>query len=93
MPGLAQRSVALYLAATAIAVAFLLMLTPLFHDGSSEYLAWQVLNWFMAVGVDVARRDIGVDGAGLLVPREVARRHFHGRTLRLSQCPSSHGRA
>ena len=51
--GLAQRSVALYLAATAIAVAFLLMLTPLFHDGSPEYPAWKVLNWFMAAGVGV----------------------------------------
>ncbi len=53
MPGLGQRSLALYLAATAIAVAFLLMLTPLFHDGSPEYPAWKVLNWFMAAGVAV----------------------------------------
>lgn len=50
---LAQRGVALYLAATALAVAFLLMLTPVFHDGSPEYPAWQVLNWFMAAGVVV----------------------------------------
>ena len=53
MPVLGQRSLALYLAATAIAVAFLLMLTPLFHDGSPEYPAWKVLNWFMAAGVAV----------------------------------------
>ncbi len=42
---------ALYLVATALAVALLLVLTPVFHDGSPEYPAWKVLNWFMAVGV------------------------------------------
>ncbi len=50
-PALARRAVALYLAATALAVALLLVLTPVFHDGSSEYPAWEVLNWFMAAGV------------------------------------------
>ena len=40
-----------YLMATALAVALALALTPVFHDGSPEYPAWQVLNWFMAAGV------------------------------------------
>ena len=53
IPQPARRGVALYLAATAIAVALLLMLTPIFHDGSPEYPAWEVLNWFMAAGVVV----------------------------------------
>ena len=51
MVALARRGAALYLVATAIAVALLLMLTPVFHDGSPEYPAWEVLNWFMAAGV------------------------------------------
>lgn len=50
-PTVARRGTALYLAATALAVALLLMLTPVFHDGSPDYPAWQVLNWFMAAGV------------------------------------------
>ena len=37
-----------------IAVAVLLMVTPLFHDGSPEYPAWQALNWVMAVMTAVA---------------------------------------
>ncbi len=53
IPQPARRGVALYLAATAIAVALLLMLTPIFHDGSPDYPAWKVLNWFMAAGVVV----------------------------------------
>jgi len=50
-PAAARRGAALYLATTALAVALLLMLTPVFHDGSPDYPAWQVLNWFMAAGV------------------------------------------
>ena len=51
--GMAKRALTLYLIAVAIAVAFALMLTPVFHDGSPEYPAWRVLNWFMAAGVVV----------------------------------------
>lgn len=50
-PTAVRRGAALYLATTAFAVALLLMLTPVFHDGSPDYPAWQVLNWFMAAGV------------------------------------------
>ena len=48
---LVKRTLAAYLLATAVAVALVLILTPVFHDGSPEYPVWRVLNWFMAVGV------------------------------------------
>ena len=37
-----------------IAVMVLLMVTPLFHDGSPDYPAWRALNYVMAVGVVVS---------------------------------------
>ena len=40
-----------YLLLTAIAVALLLMITPLIHDGSPEYPYWTIMNYFMALGV------------------------------------------
>ena len=40
-----------YLLLTAIAVALLLMITPLIHDGSPEYPNWTIMNYFMALGV------------------------------------------
>ena len=48
---LVKRILAAFLVATGIAVAALLIATPLFHDGSPDYPTWKVLNWFMAVGV------------------------------------------
>ena len=48
---LVKRTLAAYLLATAVAVALVFILTPVFHDGSPEYPVWRVLNWFMAVGV------------------------------------------
>ncbi len=48
---LVKRILAVFLVATGIAVAALLIATPLFHDGSPDYPAWNVLNWFMAAGV------------------------------------------
>ena len=50
----AKRFLAVYLAATAGAVAFNLLLTPVYHDGSPEYPVWRILNWFMAAGVAVS---------------------------------------
>ena len=47
------RILAVYLVVTALAAAVLLIVTPLTHDGSPEYPLWQILNWFMAVGVVV----------------------------------------
>ena len=49
-----KRILAAYLIVTAIAAAILLIVTPLYHDGSPEYPHWQILNWFMAIGVVVA---------------------------------------
>lgn len=46
-----NKAVAVYLMLTALAVAVLLMVTPLIHDGSDSYPNWEILNWFMAVGV------------------------------------------
>ncbi|MDE2801524.1 MAG: hypothetical protein OXK21_01410 [Chloroflexota bacterium] len=46
-----NKLVAVYLILTALAVAVLLMITPLIHDGSDSYPLWEILNYFMAVGV------------------------------------------
>ena len=51
---IAKRIVAALLMLSAIAVGLLLMLTPVFHDGSADYPAWKILNWFMAVGVIIS---------------------------------------
>ena len=46
-----NKAVAVYLLLTALAVAVLLMVTPLIHDGSDSYPIWEILNYFMAAGV------------------------------------------
>ncbi|MDE2901058.1 MAG: hypothetical protein OXN15_08570 [Chloroflexota bacterium] len=46
-----NKLVAVYLILTALAVAALLIITPLIHDGSDSYPLWEILNYFMAVGV------------------------------------------
>ena len=48
-----KRILGVFLVATGIAAAVLLMATPLIHDGSADYPLWKILNWFMAVGVVV----------------------------------------
>ena len=48
---LVKRVLAVFLVATGIAAAALLITTPLFHDGSPDYPVWKILNWFMAAGV------------------------------------------
>ena len=45
-----KRIVALYLALTALAVFFNLILTPVYHDGSPDYPVWEIINYFMAAG-------------------------------------------
>lgn len=45
---LVRRALAVLLVGTAAAVAVNLALTPLYHDGSSTYPVWEVINWFMA---------------------------------------------
>ena len=50
---MAKRILGVFLVATGLAAAVLLMATPLFHDGSADYPLWKILNWFMAAGVVV----------------------------------------
>lgn len=69
---LMKRALAVLLVGTAAAVAVNLALTPLYHDGSSSYPVWEVINWFMAPSAIVvlvvsylrrrstAGRDVGV---------------------------------
>ena len=45
-----KRIAALYLALTALAVFFNLILTPVYHDGSPDYPVWEIINYFMAAG-------------------------------------------
>ena len=40
-----------YIVALAIAVGVHFVVTPLYHDGSSSYPVWNVLNWFWAVAL------------------------------------------
>lgn len=49
-----KRIIAIYLALTALAVFFNFILTPVYHDGSSEYPIWEIINYFMAAGVLLA---------------------------------------
>ena len=49
-----NKAVAVYLMLTALAVAVLFMITPLIHDGGDDYPIWEILNYFMVVGVLVA---------------------------------------
>lgn len=50
MAQILTRLIGAYLLLTAIAVALLLMITPLIHDGSPDYPYWTILNYFMALG-------------------------------------------
>ena len=67
-----KQALALYLVLTALAVAVLLMITGLIHDGSEDYPLWKIMNWFMAAGVVVClvtnflhkrRQDAGEAGS------------------------------
>ena len=66
---LVSKIIAAYLVIVGVAVFLNLIATPLYHDGSSEYPTWQILNWFMAVAVFIMlvvwylRKRI-LDGAG-----------------------------
>ena len=46
-----RKIVAAYLVLTGIVVAVHLAVTPLYHDGSPDYPVWEIVNYFMAVGV------------------------------------------
>jgi len=46
-----RKIVAAYLVLTGILVAVHLAVTPLYHDGSPDYPVWEIVNYFMVVGV------------------------------------------
>ena len=51
---LVNRIIPVFLFVMAIAVAANLILTPVYHDGSDNYVIWKIMNWPMAVGVAIA---------------------------------------
>ncbi len=70
---LVRRALAALLVGTAAAVAVNLAITPLYHDGSSTYPVWEVINWFMAVSAIVVlavsylrRRTLGGREVGVV---------------------------
>ena len=50
----AKRTVAAYLALTAVVVAANVVLTPVYHNGNPDYPVWEIVNYFMAVGAVIA---------------------------------------
>ena len=50
----AKRTVATYLALTAVVVAANVVLTPVYHNGNPDYPVWEIVNYFMAVGAVIA---------------------------------------
>ena len=76
-----RRVLAVALLVLAVAVGLNLMLTPVYHDGGDTYPVWQVLNWFMAVGVVVSllisvHRVLGLTGG----PNDTVTREYLGAT-------------
>ena len=65
------RVAAAYLVLLAAAVAINFIITPLYHPGGEEpFTVWEILNWFMAVGMVIAlaasyveKRRVDVDGS------------------------------
>ena len=51
---IAQRVLAVYVLAVALAVAVNFVATPFYHEGDGGYPVWDALNWFMAVGMLIA---------------------------------------
>lgn len=68
---IAIRIVAAYLVLLAVVVAVNFIATPLYHPGGDEpFTVWEVLNWFMAVGILIttavtfaAKRRVDADDA------------------------------
>ena len=48
-----RKIVGAYLVVTGIAVAVHLAVTPLYHDGSPDYPVWEIVNYFIAIGVAI----------------------------------------
>ena len=56
------RAAATYLVLLAAAVAINFIITPLYHPGGDEpFTVWEILNWFMAVGMVIALAASYVD--------------------------------
>ena len=56
------RATAAYLVLLAAAVAINFIITPLYHPGGDEpFTVWEILNWFMAVGMVIALAASYVD--------------------------------
>ena len=56
------RAAAAYLVLLASAVAVNFIITPLYHPGGDEpFTVWEILNWFMAVGMVIALAASYVD--------------------------------
>ena len=77
------RAVAVYLVLLAVAVAVNFIATPLYHPGGDEpYRVWEVLNYFMAVGIVltvaagyVEKRSVSGEGT------EYLRRYVRANTV------------
>ena len=65
------RVTSVYLIVLAVVVAVNFIITPLYHPGGDEpYTVWEVLNWFMAVGMVITviasyiqKRRVDADGS------------------------------
>ncbi len=77
------RAVAVYLVLLAVAVAVNFIVTPLYHPGGDEpFRVWEVLNYFMAVGIVltvaagyVEKRSVSGEGT------EYLRRYIRANTV------------
>ena len=58
------RAAAAYLVLLAAVVAVNFIVTPLYHPGGDEpFTVWEILNWFMAVGMVIALAASYVESA------------------------------
>ena len=80
------RSAAAYLVLLAVVIAVNFIVTPLYHPGGDEpFTVWEILNWFMAVGMVIAlaagyadKRRVDADGSADLKRCLEANTLFYG---------------
>ena len=80
------RAAAAYLVLLAAVVAVNFIVTPLYHPGGDEpFTVWEILNWFMAVGMVIAlagsyveKRRVDGDGSADLKRYLEANAVFYG---------------
>ena len=86
------RAAAAYLVLLAAVVAVNFIVTPLYHPGGDEpFTVWEILNWFMAVGMVIALAASYVASKALRPdPYAVSAKSSSGRTFR-SASPSTTG--